>query len=64
MAENKVIRLSKAAREFNVGISTIVEFLLTSSFLVAVLPFKSLANAVTPTNCSLHSPNFLKNFEF
>jgi translation initiation factor IF-2 len=27
MAENKATRLSKAAREFNVGISTIVEFL-------------------------------------
>ena len=27
MAENKAIRLSKAARDFNVGISTIVEFL-------------------------------------
>ena len=27
MAEKKAIRLSKAAREFNVGISTIVEFL-------------------------------------
>ena len=27
MAERKAIRLSKAAREFNVGISTIVDFL-------------------------------------
>ena len=27
MAERKATRLSKAAREFNVGISTIVEFL-------------------------------------
>jgi translation initiation factor IF-2 len=38
MANGKPIRLSKAAREFNVGISTIVEFLSKKGFDISTSP--------------------------
>ena len=38
MAETKVIRLTKAAREFNVGRETIVEFLENKGFKIGVNP--------------------------
>ncbi len=43
MAERKAVRLSKAAREFNVGLSTIVEFLGKKGFELDLNPNSKIA---------------------
>ena len=51
MAEGKTIRLSKLAREFNVGIHTIVEFLQKKGFDIDSNPNNKV---------SVEAVNFLK----
>ena len=46
MGEEKKIRLSKAAREFNVGISTIIEFLHKKGYDLELNPNSKISNEI------------------
>ena len=46
MGEEKKIRLSKAAREFNVGISTIIEFLHKKGYDLELNPNSKITNEI------------------